>query len=229
MVFLLITFVLLHVWLYWCRYVKFYALPNVTKGFQDGIISPVCGTVVYIRHLSRVTKGTDVVFNKLGRKSNLLPIEYDGDWVHIGIYMSPFNNHHIIQPVSNRLVETYDIDGELNPMLSNSDTRWPLTWSKDWFNRKLHQFIAKNKKTMWKYFDPITGKGFTMYMIYDKYVGSMRQVDIDPRELRGRSCLGFVCRGSQMDFVIPLAYYTEVVKVGQSVNFDTLIARGTTC
>lgn len=224
MILLIALFVLLHVWLFWCRYIKFYAKPTVGKGFSDGIMSPVCGTVVYVRHLIDAKQGDDVLFDKLGRVSNLPSIPYSGDWVHIGVYMSPFNNHHIITPVKWDGMVTGSIDGDLNPMLSNRDCRWPPSWSKDWFKRKLVEFIAYNKKTYWN-FTFKTGGNFSMYMIYDKYVGSMKQVHIDKKDLHGRECLGFVCRGSQMDFVIPWAYYEELVRVGQSVNFDTMIAK----
>lgn len=200
----------LHVYLYYMRAVFFYRKPKPYLSISEyQLLSPVEGTVMYINH-NYYREGDIPLADKAGRKTNLNKITVSGEYIHIGIYMSPYNNHHILMPSPGYLGKCW-LRGELGSMITDDLWGPRLRKKETWLHEKLHQFIAYNAKVAFSFRD------FDMYMIFDKYVAKLSDRNPGAR----RECLGFVHRGSQMDLIIPADLYEILVKRGDTVTFDT--------
>lgn len=210
----LVVLLLLHCYLFYAREIRFYAKPKIPKKNynSDTLYSPVDGRVVYIRKVNK--KDFPIVAKKQDRNITLSGIP-EGNFLHIGIYLSPMSNHHIMGlfPKSYRVEK---IRGELFDMLSSKETVFPLFWWKNWFKKKLEEFIAYNERVNVSYCN-----NCHMSLIMDKYVNRM---EILGHYINGRHCIGFVRRGSQCDLFLPIDEWFENVNVGDRITFKDIVA-----
>lgn len=215
-IFLALVMVLLHLINYFIRYVYFYRHPKVDQEvYLDSamcLASPVEGTVVYVK---RVTNSGEIV--KDGRSIDIDFLEKDVEYFQIGIFMTPYNNHHLVAPSHDTVIDSSELVGtEYRSMMSVVDLLMGKSWYKDWYERKRDQFLLKNARTVF-----LTNWGI-MALIYDEYVNKLTLFDED----EDRRVIGFVHRGSQVDVFVPSSKYTPVVDIGTRVSFDTLIVIG---
>lgn len=210
MIILLIILLILHILLFYNRQIRFYAQPyNVIPPNSKHLLSCVEGTVVYVKEVTKFT-----IMMKLGRGLEIPDLPH-GNYTHIGIYMSPYNNHHLLS-LDASLPFMVPIQGKLLPMLDDLDSLFPWLWRSDWYHRKVEDFISLNQRYEIKY-----KSGIVMCMIMDKYVNKLSMINEDHN---GRRIIGFVHRGSQLDMFIPNKDYYPVVYEGDKVNFNTIIA-----
>lgn len=215
MIVLVISLCLLHAYLFYIRKVMFFSKKygNIMTPYLNEYRSPVEGRCMYV---NLVRKGSPCVLRKDGRII-YLPFYIPYDVWQIGIYMSPYNNHHVM--TMNRpcmyLSERYK--GKLNTMLDWLDMIFPFTAFRDWLIRKAGRFICVNESIMFKFPD------YRMVMIFDKYVSKFKYYDNEISN--GREVLGLVHRGSQMDVLLAFNDFDIAVNEGDRVQFDTLIGR----
>lgn len=222
---LLAIVVAVHCYQYWTRNILFYSHPSNINQHTDrrAVLSPVCGTLVYANSLSIGGNSPgNVLYEKKGRVGKLSNFDElpDGKYYHIGVYMSPFDNHHLLMPAVGSILDEKLIEGTLSPMLDFDDMVNLHGWWKNWLHKKSGRFINFNQKTKWV-IRTKSGRKFDMYMIYDRFVSGKIKV---PMTFGGRECLGMVCRGSQMDFLVPARHFNLVKKeVGTKINFNDIL------
>lgn len=205
---------ILHISQYYLRYIYFYRKPSEDCKIpnKNTIISPVEGRVVYIKYSSEE-------MTKEGRKLSLpFILKPDLEYLHIGIFLSPYNNHHLLNPSTGNYNRLPDEHGELNSMMDYKDLLNP-SWFISWFDKKYSKFINLNTRSIF-----VNKNGIVMVMIYDKYVNKMtmiRKCTESKREI-----ISFVHRGSQVDLFIPKSLgFILNTKVGDKVNHNTVIFR----
>lgn len=224
----------MHGGLYYLRFKHFYRKPEADQGC--GVYSPVEGRVVYIRHHKgheRSDVSIDKQYRKLGVPSQVMRVLDEGTpLTQIGIFMSPYNNHHVCSSVA--VGQYYHpsmiTEGtELNSMTDWKESVFLWKWWRNWFEKKASKFIDMNQHTLWDQW--FHGCRIWHVLIYDKYVNKLTEFRPDRKEAwttDGRRVYGFVHRGSQVDMFIPTGLierstYGLQVKVGDRVNFNTQI------
>jgi hypothetical protein len=208
-----------HVYAFWLRSVYFYRKPVANGTPLEGkewIYSLVEGRVVYVQSIA-AGKG---LIDKGGRHFPI-PSHLDTalDYIQIGVFMTPLNNHHLISPgKSYTLWKTLDIGGKFDKMWEAQDDWRMVTsrWWGDWWERKISKYIAGNRRTRFFF-----SHGVVADLIYDKYVNRLSSLFYPYGE---RMVLGFVQRGSQVDLFIPADNLNVTVGVGDRVTFDSLLA-----
>lgn len=214
MIVLILILIPLHCLLFYNRQIRFYRQPYSNEPINPkNILSCVEGTVVYI---NKVTDQDSARMIK-GRRSLEIPTLDKGEYYHIGIYMSPYNNHHLLTP-EGILPKIDMVQGEYLPMLSNFEPIFPFLWSMNWYSRKINNFISYNQRYIMRY-----NRSVVMVMIMDKFVN---KISIIGKPIGGRKIIGFVHRGSQLDVFMPTKNYTPQIQVGDKVNYDTTLAVG---
>lgn len=210
MIILLILLISLHILLFYNRQIRFYKKPyNSRLPTDNEILSCVEGTVVYARNVNSYSKMVK------GDRSLELPNLPNDDYYHIGIYMSPYNNHHLLS-LNRFLPFIVPIQGALFSMLDDLDSLFPWSWRYEWYYRKLDEFISLNQRYEIRY-----NNGIVMCMIMDKYVNKLSMIN---QIVNDRMVIGFVHRGSQLDIFLPWNKYYPMVSEGQKVDFNTVIA-----
>lgn len=217
---LILLVILLHIYLFYKRQVLFYKVPTIDLPFSgtESMYSPAEGRVVYIRYLN---KGTIITSNKESRKVEFDDVKTESEYIQIGIYMNPNNNHHVLSPIYT--AGNYKEYGEkLLPMLSIIDNLLPFKSIvfKNWWDKS--EFLKVNKRLFYTYDIDIENKLY-MSIIFDKYVNKFKVI----RRLKGNRFIeGFICRGSQVDLFIPTELLLNKklkIKLNEKVNYETKI------
>ncbi len=213
---------LLHGYLFYVRHIYFYRTPHIKDQLEeDTITSPVDGRLVYV-HDIEIPNGVPAGYATAEKRGRTITIDgiMPGSYYHIGIYLSPLSNHHILSMFpKGEQIRTIEITGKLYDMLSVRDMIFPLKslLYKNWFARKLEEFIAYNQRVLVEY----PNRQCYMAIIMDKYVNRYRVID---EEINGRHCMYFVHRGSQCDLFLPKENWRLCAEVGDRVSFDTPLA-----
>lgn len=210
---LIALFFIVHGVQYFLRHIYFYRFPRNVKHIAGKLMSPVEGRVMYIRPATH----NSLKSNKQGRKLAFTDLDLDpGTYIHIGIFMSPLDNHHMVTPlplVYTGAVSARDTIGEENSMLDSSDL-WNIRWWKNWWDKKASKFITVNRATIFSF-----RNGIRLVMIYDKYVNKLTRINKNLES--GRTVLGLVHRGSQCEVIVPSSMFNStLVRVGQRVSFN---------
>jgi len=193
---------------------------------EDIVISPVDGTVVYVKD----TAVERYVSRKLGT-----PVGIDwtegNDGIIIGVYMSIFDRHFVISPIEDFIsIQSH------NPV---KETSIPMMDLLEYFHfyylgrfakrfaEKADKYARLNETMVWKY-----NCGMRLLLIGDKYVNK-----IEPDEgkvtwfgstmpvLRAEK-LGAIRRGSQVDIFIPKHLcHSVMVRVGQKLQLGDELCR----
>lgn len=217
---------------YWLRKIYFARYPDVNRlailGESD-LRSPADGTVVYVNTNTSVDdlliskrEGADRRFLV---KDLLMPnVMYN----HIGIFMSQYDNHHVLNPMRSELL-TAQMHGEENPaeMLPFIDNLLNTVGIKytNW-TQKAESFITRNQQFVMEF-----DNGVVIVITMDKFVNKMTmyssRVDFNLMSVRGlRKVLGFIHRGSQTDIFVPANLTKEIlVSPGQKVDYSTNLVR----
>ena len=220
LIILIILTCLLHFVMYYLRYVHFYRKPrdggNI-KIDETSFFAPVEGRIVYVNYLI-VDDGQNVIINKQNRVLEG-PVLENGNYVQIGIFMTPYNNHHLVKPIKNALVSISDMYTDLNSMMNTSDFIQPFGWWRNWINKKYNEYLKTNRRTIFTFNNDVQ-----LVLIYDKYVDKLTL--IDEGDSSYNEVLGFVHRGSQVDIIIPRRMVDHLfVSEGDKVKFDTLVMK----
>lgn len=217
---------------YWLRKVYFARYPEVEKLallMENDLRSPADGTVVYVNLNTTVD---DLIISKRENsdrrflvKDLLMPsMMYN----HIGIFMSQYDNHHVLNPLRAELL-TAQMRGEENPaeMLPFIDNLLNTVGIKytNW-SEKAESFITRNQQFVMEF-----DNGVVIVITMDKFVNKLTmyssKVDFNLMSVRGlRKVLGFIHRGSQTDIFIPTDLTNEIlVSPGQKVDYSTNLVR----
>lgn len=216
MIGLITLIVLYHLYHFWLRNILFYSKPKVVGERDHKVLrSPCCGRVVYCDTVSRISNRKMI---KQGREIECPYNLKDGvEYIHIGIFMSPYNNHHLVSMNNDQRILTDEfVKGTWNEMWSSEDTKKFTDWWKNWFQRKVNEWIEYNARTVFT-----TSDGIVFCIIYDKWVNKLTFI----KEWKnGRQIIGFVHRGSQTDIFIEKSKIDRiVVNPGDKVNFNSTI------
>lgn len=219
MIYILIVLLIgYHIYQFYLRNILFYSKPIFSQEENSKIIrSPVCGRVVY-SDIVQITQHHQMI--KQGRYITC-PYQYlkEGEkYLHIGIFMSPFNNHHMVKLNNDqKLMKSEKIVGTLNDMWDSQDSTSLFLgkdWWKDWFVKKVDKWIEYNAREVM-----IDRDGIVMCIIFDQWVNKLTKFEMIPGV---RSIIGFVHRGSQTDLFIPECMIKDIsIKPGFKVNFDS--------
>lgn len=200
---------------FWLRNILFYSQPKFTTFYDRKILrSPANGTVVYCDVVNKIS---DRKMVKRGREISC-PYEYldrDTEYLHIGIFMSPYNNHHLVTMNKHlTLLDHSHIKGDYNEMWDSSDN-FLGKWWKGWFEKKLDKWLEYNARDAFLFSNNIV-----VCIIFDKWVNKISLRDIS-NNFEAREILGFVHRGSQTDIFIPSNLVSrKFVESGMTVSFD---------
>lgn len=215
MIILIILLIVFHIYLFIQRDILFYRLPseNDLERYIWTVKSPAEGKVVYIRRISITSDGKDFYSYKQGRQIQIPPSVKDGEYFHIGIYLSPYNNHHIVSPVKDpNIINIQEIGQSLLPMSKRLDSLFLFTRFKNWLDKYKDGFLEYNKRVVFEIND------FYLIAIFDKYVSKYNLFE-------NNKILAFIHRGSQVDLLMPVDNYDirESLRVGDRVDFFTTI------
>lgn len=127
---------------------------------------------------------------------------------------------HRVIPLSmnndQRVVTDEFIKGTWNEMWSSEDTKKFGDWWKNWFQRKVNEWIEYNARTVFT-----TSDGIVLCIIYDKWVNKLTLIK---EWMNGRQIIGFVHRGSQTDIFIEKSKIHKItINPGDKVNFNSTI------
>lgn len=214
---LIAMIILLHVAMYYLRFIHFYRKPDNFSRLvsSDELMAPVEGRIVYV-HLLESDGENNIILNKEGRKLEG-PVLSPGKYIQIGIFMTPYNNHHMVKPIRSPLVSVKDMYTDLNSMMDTEDFIQPFGWWKNWFEKKYNKYLKTNRRTVFEF-----KNGIQLVLIYDKYVDKLTLLDKGASS--NRETLGFVHRGSQVDIILPEDYVNDLFVVeGDVVKFQSLI------
>lgn len=192
-------------------------LISSTKSKKD-FLSPVDGTILYIND---VTDGR-VVTQKNG-------INVREDWVGkhngvlIGIYMSIFDRHFVINPIDDlfEVAEWKKVKNGGLPMMDVLEYIHFYYFGKmvSWFESKAFTYKQANEHVILK-----SNSGVRLMLIGDKFVNKITVNDTNPSDkkitdgLRAMK-IASIRRGSQVDVFIPDYLFKEMSKeVGQKVK-----------
>ena len=207
---------------YWFREV-FFKRPMGKVSPPPGCLgSPVDGTLVYVR---RVAPGP-IYGEKLGEKHFSGEIDYPA--IHVGIYMSIFDRHHVMAPCSCTVVRIQKWSAGVNlPMLDLHEYVRVMFFRKfeEWFSRHLRTWISQNERVTLDLLDD-RGNPFKMILIGDKYVN---KIDLEVSEgttLEAGQKIAFISRGSQTDLLFKegvILPENSRAKVGDRVTAGDLL------
>lgn len=218
MILLLVLLISYHLYQYYVRNIKFYSRPKFSNEPDSRMLrSPANGRVVYC---DSVVMSSNRKMVKQGREIECpYELEEGTKYLHIGIYMSPYNNHHLVTMNDSQVIKSVrHSSGTYNDMWDSWDSRNLLVWWHNWFERKVSKWIETNAREIF------VADNVVFAIIFDKYVN---KIDVFPSSDSGkRRPIGFVYRGSQTDIFIKESDIEEgFVTVGQKVNFDTKLVR----
>jgi len=212
------------------RWVWFFRDPRrEAPSVQGGILAPVDGTVVYVRPVT----GGAVWAEKLGCRVCLpeitkVPAGSDGSclengWI-IGIYMSPLDVHYVYSPVAGRVDEVVHYQAARNlPMVD----LWEYV-RMAWLRRSVDLFAKRHHLENERCTVRLSAGGRSLWLveIADRFVNKIR-VFVEPGQtVAAGHKLSFICRGSQVDVIIPDPGARIAVKPGQRVYGSlSLLAR----
>lgn len=182
---------------YWFREI-FFKRPMGKVSPPPGCVgSPVDGTLVYVR---RVEPGP-IYGEKLGEKHFSGEIDYPA--VHVGIYMSIFDRHHVMAPCSCTVVRIQKWSAGVNlPMLDLHEYVRVMFFRnfEKWFSRHLRTWISQNERVTLDLLDA-RGTPFKMILIGDKYVNKIDLEVSEGENLEAGQKIAFISRGSQTDLL----------------------------
>lgn len=219
---LLILILLYHAYMFWQREILFYSKPqfNNSLGSRNNLMSPVTGRLVYANEITVENNHGTWAMIKEGRTIPIPDCILPGKYLHIGIFMNPMNNHHMVTMYPTQAItHTKEYFDKFESMFSTMDFFKIFTWWYDWMNKKGPGFISLNRRTVMITNNP----GITLCMIYDKFVNKLDWLYDNSGLVDMRRVIGFVHRGSQCDVFISLdnLTYTMTAQVGDKVNFNT--------
>lgn len=178
----------------------------------DGAISPVDGTIVYVRHSAE----GPIYGEKLGEQHYAGEFPYP--FTHVGIYMTPLDRHYIVAPTSGTVVAIEHWKAGANlPMLDMLEyvkVMFLRNFIK-WFERHLFGWLTQNERVVLTV-QSFSGYRYRMLLIGDKYVNKTSLFVEVGQHIRQGQKLAFISRGSQCDLVFPTSQFHEMpaIKVG---------------
>lgn len=185
---------------YWFREVFFKRPMGQLSPSKNHISSPVDGTLVY----SRMVPQGGIYAEKLGEKHYSGEVEYDA--LHVGIYMSIFDRHHVMAPCDCKLIGVTKWSAGVNlPMLDLHEYVRVMFFRRfeSWFSRHLGGWLTQNERVTLSFEDSV-GNPFKMILIGDKYVNKI-DLEVSPGDdLTSGQKIAFISRGSQTDLVLSL-------------------------
>lgn len=196
------------------------AIPVKVRSNPRAVVFPVDGTIVYAME----SRGIELVTHKLGKRETAysFPIRapYEG-WLQVGIYMSVFDRHSIIAPVTGVVSQLAHKKTDRNlPMLDLAERiRFQyLGKLENWLEKKAFGFIAENEKLVFRVGNVV------LVAIADKYVNKIDLFSFN-RQVGMGEVVAHIRRGSQVDIFVPLALLKsrEKFKVGQRVTAGDLL------
>jgi hypothetical protein len=205
---------------YWLRQVYFYRKPVLSPyEYADPprtLYSPVEGRVVYVREI--VGGQTPYLMEQKGVRKLPVPEELvpGRKYYQVGIFMTPFNNHHLMTPSSFlHPAGQQHLEGASERMWDAKDDWYMILgkWWMNWWEKKIGRYLVVNRRTRFHMSDDVI-----MDLIYDKYVSKFTPM-YEP--LGGRCIIGFVGRGSQVDMFIPAERTYLMVGAGDRVRHDS--------
>ena len=196
---LLVSVILLLCCQYWLREI-FFKRPMGNISVPEGCVaSPVDGSLVYIREVD----SGPIYGEKLGEKHYAGEIHFSA--IHVGIYMSVFDRHHVVAPCDCELKAIEKWSSGVNfPMLDLHEYIRVMFFRRfeNWFSRHLSSWITQNERVTLEFRDN-EGNPFKMILIGDKYVNKITLSGEVGAKFVGGQNIAFISRGSQTDILFP--------------------------
>jgi phosphatidylserine decarboxylase len=195
---------------WWLRGPYFRRRPLKGKHPRDPFMlqTPVEGTVVYMRS---VAKGEPLYAVK--HDANYYLGHVDEDAWHLGIFMTPFDRHHVSAPCDGvvMMVERWAAGANL-PMLDLLEYIRVMFFRRfdGWLERHLDGWITQNERVVIHMCDR-GGRDVQLVMIGDKYVNKIETYVGPGVHVKKGDVLGFIRRGSQVDIVVPKGHWRRHV------------------
>lgn len=190
---------------YWLREIFFKRQMGNILVPKGCVASPVDGTLVYVREVSP----GPIYGEKLGEKHYAGEISFTA--IHVGIYMSIFDRHHVVAPCDCELIRIQKWSSGVNfPMLDLHEYIRVMFFRKfeNWFARHLSSWITQNERVTLE-FVCNEGNPFTMILIGDKYVNKITlSGDVGSKFVGGQK-IAFISRGSQTDILFPKSLFEK--------------------
>lgn len=184
------------------RWVWFYRDPvRVPNPAPGEILSPVDGTVVYVRPIEQGMVWSE----KLGKRIPLPEITKDenfptGGWI-IGIYMSPLDVHYVYSPVEGIVSNLTHFQADCNFPMVDLWEYVRLTYFRKAVDLLAKRHHLENERLTVK----ISWAHGCLWVveIADKFVNKIRSYVRTGDPLKPGTKLSFISRGSQIDVLIP--------------------------
>jgi phosphatidylserine decarboxylase len=212
------------------RWVWFFRDPvRVPPGDADAILAPADGKVVYVRPIEE----GGVWSAKLGRTIPLPEITRSPDpprsgWV-VGIYMSPLDVHYVYAPAAARVEEVCQHRAARNWPMVDMWEYIRLTWLRravDLLGKRHH--LENERLTLRLRPEELDRQGnqggrralqgdLWVVEIADRFVNKIRCFVQPGQTVKAGQKLSFICRGSQVDLIIPDPQVHIAVRPGMQV------------
>jgi len=221
------------------RWVWFFRDPaRVPPADPDAILAPADGKVVYVRPIEEGA----VWSAKLGRTIPLPEITRSphpprSGWV-VGIYMSPLDVHYVYAPAAGRVEEVRHHRAARNWPMVDMWEYIRLTWLRravDLLGKRHH--LENERLTLRLRLEEPNRQGeqgvhraphgdLWVVEIADRFVNKIRCFVQPGQAVRAGQKLSFICRGSQVDVIIPDPQVRIAVRPGMQVyGALTVLAR----
>lgn len=203
---------------YW-RYVWFFRNPERVAPAGDNIVSPVDGTVVYVKE---VNPGEDVLVIKQGivaKIEDIVKSEISAPKLLIGTFMSPFDVHYNRSPLSGKI-------SAITHYPSNSGNI-AMTWMhlrtllklEPYYKDSVH--VLQNERKVTRFAGRFRGEDISCYVVQ---IGGGHVHGIDSffpvgADLQKGEVFGMIRIGSQVDVIVPrLPGMTVKVRPGDTIR-----------
>lgn len=192
---------------------------------------PSDGIIIYSRYSM---ENSNTISIHIEKNEDVHTLNVEGDYFHVGVYMSPFDRHFVIAPCDCIVEKITHFKTDVNyPMLDYLEyikmtlfRRIPkINRIYLWLDKK-HKYLQRNEKVIFQ----LRRDTFVFYVILigDKFVNKIDLFVSEGQRLEVGDCLGFIGRGSQVDVAWPfgvLSVNPRAICEGQTVRAARVLGR----
>lgn len=192
---------------------------------RDAIYAPVNGRVVYVRR----AQGSNVYSDK-GDRQVRTPLELEGEYTQVGVFVGPYDNHHVLAPtpIDGTPLRRADVMDAVNLVMVTFADRWH--GFSDWWERHIEGFLSHNQRIVLSWTPEGWPQPCYMVVIMDRFLNRFYEAPAQAGRYESGDVVGFIGRGSQVDLFIPGSVLAEPIPealVGTRVTADSTLGRFT--